>query len=508
MFYFIYPVLFSLLPPLFLYERNSGEIHFRDLASIAVIIASSVILLIVALAYFFDVGYMASAPITCGVVLLFYTPTAKLKRFLSRYFYQYIIEYSVYFLLLYTVVKFPFFFTAILDVLSILLTTLIIISIITKRVANLKTVPTQTDANDYDRADAQFTNEDKPDVYNILFDAYIGLQALKKTTGFDNAEFYDELRKRGFFLPEKAYANYNHTSASVPSFLNMEYTENYLAKTDFESEQFKNDNQRYRLAHMISGNVPRVFKKYGYQYIITGEPLLDNDILSKNASFIDGYADRAQNLIKNSTLLTFFNMTIIGRFFQNENAMKNHADYIYRIMSAIPELVDKPSPKFSFFHIWAPHTPYVFNEDGTINQKFSTLNDLTSEDDETKQAYVGNLKFINKIILKTIDHTIEKIKNKNKKSIILIHGDHGLFKSSEISSEFNILFAAYGYKLDINDVFPNKISLVNTYRYLFNKIFCCSYPILKNKFIYENWFSGDYNEKDVTGKIMDMSDDK
>lgn len=507
MFYFIYPILFSLMPLLFLYERNLGEIRFRDIAPLATIVASFVVLSIIGIAYFFDTDYRIAAPLACGIIILFYTPVWKLKRFLSRYFYQYVINYFVYLLLLLLIMKFSIFFTVVLNIIFIALTILIIVNIMAKRAAKAQTNSRQTD-DDYCRHNNELSDEDKPDVYNLLFDAYIGIQALKKTTGFDNSEFYEELRKRGFFIPEKVYSNYNHTAASVPSFLNMEYTENYLTKADFESEQFKNDNQRYRLAHMVSGNVPSMFKKYGYQYIITGEPLLDNDILSKNASFIDGYADRAQNLIKNSALLTFFNMTIIGNFFQNKNAMKNHADYIYRIMNTIPELVKKPSPKFSFFHIWAPHTPYVFNEDGTINEKFSTLNDLTSEDDETKQAYVGNLKFINKIILKTIDSTIEKIKTENKKSIILIHSDHGLFKSSEISSEFNIIFAAYGYNVDINNIFPKKISLVNAYRYLFNKIFGCSYPVLKDKFIYENWFSGDYNEKDVTEKITEMLDDK
>ena len=62
-----------------------------------------------------------------------------------------------------------------------------------------------------------------PDIYFILLDAYAGEKVLKKYYNFDNSNFINSLRDRGFFVHNESYSNYANTIPSLGSTFNMEY---------------------------------------------------------------------------------------------------------------------------------------------------------------------------------------------------------------------------------------------------------------------------------------------
>ena len=84
----------------------------------------------------------------------------------------------------------------------------------------------------------------KPDVYFLLLDAYSGDIILKNDFGYDNSEFYEQLKERGFFIQKNSLSNYAFTELSMPSIMNM----NYL---DFISKLQGNESKDMRLSQKI-----------------------------------------------------------------------------------------------------------------------------------------------------------------------------------------------------------------------------------------------------------------
>ena len=77
-----------------------------------------------------------------------------------------------------------------------------------------------------------------PNVYYIILDGYPRNDVLKEHMNFDNNEFTNILKQRGFHVAENSYANYSFSSQSISSTMNMDYV-NFLA------DQFGEDSREY-----------------------------------------------------------------------------------------------------------------------------------------------------------------------------------------------------------------------------------------------------------------------
>ena len=104
-------------------------------------------------------------------------------------------------------------------------------------------------------------DDDKPDIYHILFDAYTGLYGLKHLDNFDNSDFYNKLNYLEFETVKGVYTNYNHTSAFLASMTNIAYIKGYLSESDFNNKIFIADNQYYRFSFVLNSKVVYALKK-------------------------------------------------------------------------------------------------------------------------------------------------------------------------------------------------------------------------------------------------------
>ena len=84
----------------------------------------------------------------------------------------------------------------------------------------------------------------KPDVYYIILDAYASPETLKTQGNFDDKEFLDFLKSRGFYVVPKAASNYDRTPFSISSSLNMDYIS---AVPKEMGDNYVADNIYYRL---------------------------------------------------------------------------------------------------------------------------------------------------------------------------------------------------------------------------------------------------------------------
>ena len=63
----------------------------------------------------------------------------------------------------------------------------------------------------------------KPDIYFIIADEYADSSSLQEVFGYNNTAFQTDLRNRGFHLINKSISNYNFTTYSMASMLQMNY---------------------------------------------------------------------------------------------------------------------------------------------------------------------------------------------------------------------------------------------------------------------------------------------
>ena len=68
----------------------------------------------------------------------------------------------------------------------------------------------------------------KPNIYVIILDSYPGELRLNDFYNYDNSEYYQQLRERGFYLQTSTFSNYPHTEYSVPSMLNLNYLDSII----------------------------------------------------------------------------------------------------------------------------------------------------------------------------------------------------------------------------------------------------------------------------------------
>jgi hypothetical protein len=105
----------------------------------------------------------------------------------------------------------------------------------------------------------QITFPTTPNVYYIISDAYPNREALEKTFGLDNVEFYQQLELLGFTIYDSAFSNYMATVASLASLFSMSH------------HYYRGNVGIFELLYsreLIAGKqnpVVRIFKNNGYQ---------------------------------------------------------------------------------------------------------------------------------------------------------------------------------------------------------------------------------------------------
>jgi len=137
-------------------------------------------------------------------------------------------------------------------------------------------------------------------------------------------------------------------------------------------------------------------------------------------------------------------------------------------------------------------------------------NPISSEIWDEKIAYIDQLKFANKEITKVI----EKILDKNEKSIIILQSDHGSgfdvnFENPDESmmlQRLSILNAYYAPEISKNR-FHENITPVNSFRIIFNDYFNGDYKILEDR-NYWNHGNAPWDFNDITEIIVKNNDER
>jgi len=320
-------------------------------------------------------------------------------------------------------------------------------------------------------------NQNLPDIYYIIPDTYARADVLKELYDYDNSEFINFLKGKGFSVLSDSKSNYQNTMISIPSTLNMDYLDNLLPET-IREDDFKNMVQNSRVQQFL--------KERGYKiiYFDSGYGITSYNKYADikfNSSYIN---DFSRQIIETSVLKYFLvKRKLFGFSIKNEERKR----ILYSIdkLKEIPEM-EVGGPKFVFLHINSPHTPFLFDRNGKdVDVDWYSV----TSPEEYNSLWLDQLIFISGQLRSAVEEILARSKTE---PIIVIQSDHGLevmaqgspeeFFQSDTFTEARIKnFSAFYLPGNKKKTLPNNLTNVNTFRFIFKNYFNADFNLLENK---------------------------
>ena len=344
-----------------------------------------------------------------------------------------------------------------------------------------------------DISNIKITRKDKtkyPDIYYLIFDRYTSSENLINFLGFDNSDFENYLKNKGFFIPGRCMTNYPYTFLSLASSLNMEYI-NYLFYI-----AGPNSTDRTPAYILLRNNkVVRFLKSIGYKYYHLGSwwgPTRKSKNADENFIYpnkikldLDEFSFKLfKTTIAYSAILNFFPNLLFNKNEKNiANIDANRILYKFNQFKYIPY---KKGPKFVFAHFLSTHPPYFFDKSGQRFTKDQQLNDIDKKTWGCKKEiklYLESIEFTNTKIKELVNNILS---NSSTTPIIIIQSDEGpVFKywtkntSKYLNMRAGIFCALYFPNVD-KKALKRLVTPVNIFRFVFNHYLGTSLPYFKN----------------------------
>jgi hypothetical protein len=333
-----------------------------------------------------------------------------------------------------------------------------------------------------------------PDIYYIVLDTNTSENVYRQILDYDDSGFINALEERGFFVANCSQSNYHKTYQSLTSSLNMEYVQTLGLAQNMSSYD----------PYMQNSKVTRMLQDAGYSIYAyeTGSSFV-------NLVNADVYLDPTQGVLN---LLTYPGITNFESLILLDSAGKLLYEYrsglsedlktiidapymerrlvILNVLNTLPEIAGAEGPKFVYAHMLAPHSPFVFDENGDPAFRRTPFTDGLDSDfgvgygwESYKEPYVKESIYLHERMISIVDGIIE---NSTTPPIIIIQGDHGIPYTEPFEAQFEILNAYYFPDIKETGLYET-ISPVNSFRLVFNNYFGGNYPILPD----ESYLSSD-----------------
>jgi hypothetical protein len=478
----IHPFLLAVYPVLFLYSHNLGEVAFREtFAPIAIILG-------LALLVWGILGFILKNWKKSGIIVSLF-----LVLFFSYGYFRTSLEGKRSVLLMTSawIVLFMLgsFFTAIsrkdftdatviLNIVAGILIAQPVLNIVTHQFRNIRQISQDNDSRFMgENLHLPARMESYPDIYFIILDAYAREDILREIYNFDNSDFLNFLRSRGFYIADQSASNYCQTGLSLGSCFNLVYLDGLV-------EQFGQNNTKWEL---LEGIVEKSFvieylKKHGYKIVAFASDRPETKL-----------QDAADTYLKPGTSISMFhsalkNMTplpdimTIRKTYSDFDKCRQKIQYILDNLGKITGPI--PSPKFVFAHVEAPHPPFVFDSNGQARNAEAKCDDYDGNWlikpgrlslQEYRRYYRDQIVFVNHRMEKVVD---EILKNSKRPPIIMILGDHGprsetIWEKPEETNVKECMSNLSAYYLPNNGdklLYP-QITPVNSFRVIFSYYF-------------------------------------
>ena len=363
--------------------------------------------------------------------------------------------------------------------------------------------PLMTDPREY----ATTTEAPKRDVYWLVFDRYGSDRSIELAFGKPSA-LTPWLRENGFTVLEDSHANYVKTALSMSTTLNVTHLERLAAEMGPTSGDH---DPVYDSLH--DPVVARQFKALGYSYHHIGSwwnPTRTDRGADVNYN-ADGLSDFAAVLYDTSALPVV--SRLLGLVERQPSARTRHYEHNVYGLDTLDSLRAVPGPKFVLAHILLPHTPYVFDRDGTYVQAADARGRSVSE------AWDRQLEYTNRRLQAFFEDLLAL--PPEQQPIIIFQADEGPWDAfyqaerqdldwatapeDEVEIKFGIMNAWYvpggteALGLD-----PAQTA-INTFPVLFSRYFGLSgYELLPDRIYGSGGWRRPYDLTDITDRVPSL----
>lgn len=327
----------------------------------------------------------------------------------------------------------------------------------------------------------------KPDVYYIILDGFANSSTLKRW-GYDNHEFLDFLRGKGFYVVDKAASNYDRTQLSLSSSLNMQYLDLVPKRM---GKRFEENNVQWRL--LQDSCVSNLFQELGYKFINVSSGVFATDYIP-NAD-VNIRCVWCNYFTLAVALLTPFSVTeryvpVLRDMYAQIRLCAGHC---------LPEILRISGPKFVLIHSDISYAPCMFDQYGN-KREISYVNLLGEWG--TPADYVSQLKFAESQAEKWITTILSY---PGPRPIIILQSDHGpkypLGSQREYFNERMRILNAYHFPGAGSRGLYETITPVNSFRLLFNNYFQTGLPLLPDRSYCAPVYNREYDWLDVTDQL-------
>jgi hypothetical protein len=356
-------------------------------------------------------------------------------------------------------------------------------------VRKVQSATTGASAADASNTAGNATDKKLPNVYFLIFDEYGGFENLQRYCDYDNSAFYDQLERLGFNVSKASHGASSQTIVEVPNLLNLEYV-NIPSYIDPDTPDTK------RLEKLKNPYLYQLLREKGYTLNIADAwNFLDNDgakyFMKSEYSSMEGTSE--YYTVQNSAFYPFYKYVMSAKIEELENL---HSAFNYIIFSSKLQ----SNNLFTIGYYLAPHPPWFVDENGHAI-------DVADRYNVNANPYLGQLKYVNKKIVETVEQLILNDPN----CVIMLMSDHGYRKPAylglannpdnikEFNTELyfmsNTLNAVY-YQDETMDI--EDLSNMNTLIGVLNKLLTINEPLQE----YPDYakFIDDYREKGIFGQ--------
>lgn len=346
---------------------------------------------------------------------------------------------------------------------------------------------------------------ERPDVYVIVLDGYAREDVLRDVFSFENTLVAD-LRAAGFHVADQAAANYSQTALSLASALNGDYLSalNPVVRHPKDRRGLGDLINHSRFFRAFSAAGYRI-RAYSSEYALVRPAPAD---------------DRPSPLVRlNDFSYTVYETTIVPRildaigFAPAALPMHAHRRHITWTLRHIADAAPQDSqPVLVFAHILAPHPPFAFDASGNARRTHmpALLGDgdmwhrmATATGESYKNGYVDTLRALNA----RLTTTVRSIVSSGRKSIVLIHGDHGPGSGldwerpdrTDVRERLSIL-AALRFPEGEAPPIEAVSTPINIYRAVLNRALNANLPAIDNRSFHSTW-ERPFDLIDVTDRL-------
>jgi hypothetical protein len=317
----------------------------------------------------------------------------------------------------------------------------------------------------------------KPNVYLLLLDEYLGTAGLQEYFHYSNTDFESFLRQKGFYMCSKAVSNYSITVYSVPSLLNMRY----LTPADWGTtlaDKYKG------MVELINNNqVSACFRQLNYNIRNLSPFMVGGHARATTFGLLPGDIE----LITDRTVTKRIKARLLAGdppahqasiFFLSNWLYKNIDSNHEKLLQQALSMAGKDSSTFTYIHLLMPHKPYIYDSTGRIAGSFNMAK-YKKNDARNDALYLQYLAYTNQRISRFIDQLFQATKGQ---AVVMVMSDHGYRDAHGIGAyplRFKSLNAVYLPNRDYH-LWYDSVSNVNQFALLFNTLFKQQIPLLKD----------------------------